>query len=592
MLRSLLFWKFYTGCVFLVVLTTAVVGILIARQLEQSYLAETEENLQARAQLLGEIFLHSSEDEPETFEKLVRKLGGEIKSRLTIIRADGVVLADSEEDPVRMGNHLSRPEIAEAGKRGVGSDTRRSSTLGVNMMYVAAVVKDGGGVRGFARAAIPLTALDEQLSHIRKMVILVAMFAVTAALALGFFFARRITRPIVHITKAAESFADGNYDLKVKTKAGGEIGKLAVAFNRMSEQLHERMETITKDKNEVIAILGGMVDGVVAIDREGRIVHINEIAADVLRAAPGESVGKRMDEAIQIPAILEILRAAIASPGGLTREVQLSEKSKGRIIEVRASVLRGVSNEPAGLVVVLHDITELRRLEQVRRDFVANVSHELKTPLTAIRGQIETLIDDPEMGAETHRRFLLKARDQTARLSNLVTDLLTISRVESGEGAVEKETLDLREPVQASARSLFPAAETKGLSPLLQIPDEPVPIHGDVEAARQIVDNLLDNAIKYTPAGGGVKVRLRIEKSEAVIEVEDTGPGIEQKHLERIFERFYRVDKARSRELGGTGLGLSIVKHLTSAMNGHVTLDSTPGKGSTFRVHFPLISAR
>ena len=241
-----------------------------------------------------------------------------------------------------------------------------------------------------------------------------------------------------------------------------------------------------------------------------------------------------------------------------------------------------------GAVVVLHDVSRLERLETVRRDFVANASHELKTPITAIRGLVETLIDDKEIAPETQERFLTKIRDQSGRLSAIVTDLLTLSRLEAESGDSRYTPLDLREPVLASAQALTPAAEEKGIVLETQLPDVRVEVAGDNEALGQVVTNLLDNALKYTPKGGKVWVRLTSQSGNAVLEVQDTGIGIEPRDRERIFERFYRVDKARSRELGGTGLGLSIVKHIVLAHNGKVSVDSTPGTGSTFRVSLPL----
>jgi two-component system phosphate regulon sensor histidine kinase PhoR len=591
MLRSRLLWKLYAGYVVLIVLTALVIGILVARRMEQDSRRETEAALRAKAVFLADLVAASEDASPAGLEARLRRLGTDTQVRLTVIGSGGTVLADSEEDPARMDNHADRPEIASARERGFGTSTRYSHTLRVDMMYVALPIRRDGALLGFARAALPLTAIDQRLAHARATVLLGAAIAIAAGTLLGFIFARRLIRPLLAVTRAAEAIANGNYDLEVRPESKDEIGKLVHAFNRMAEHLRERMDTITKDRNQVLAILAGMVEGVVAVDREGRVVHLNEVAGSLLHVSPQASLGRPIREVTQVPAVVEMLSGTSADGATLTRELRLPERPKDRIIEVRASPLRDARSEPAGSVIVLHDITELRRLEQVRRDFVASVSHELKTPLTAIRGLIETLIDDPDMTAETHRRFLGKVRDQTARLSNLVTDLLTLSRVESEEGAVERERLDLREPVGESARALGPAGEAKGLTLETQMPAAPVAVLGDREALRQIVDNLLDNAIKYTPAGGRIWLRIRPEADSVVVEVEDSGCGIEPQHQDRIFERFYRVDKARSRELGGTGLGLSIVKHFALALGGQVSVASVPGQGSTFRVRLPRITS-
>jgi len=281
---------------------------------------------------------------------------------------------------------------------------------------------------------------------------------------------------------------------------------------------------------------------------------------------------------------------AVESAAGVTGEVKRAGRSGDRVLEMQAAPLRDSDGNPAGAVVVLHDVTQLRRLETVRQDFVANVSHELKTPLTAIRGLVETLLDDGAMDEATRQRFLTKLRDQTARVSALMTDLLAISQIESRETALEVEMLDLRDPIRESLKALLPSAEKKGVTVESEVPDEPVTESCDAEAIRRVFDNLLDNAVKYTPEEGRVWVRLRTEGDSALVEVADTGIGIEPRDQERIFERFYRVDKARSRELGGTGLGLSIVKHIVQAHGGEVSVESVPGRGSTFRVRLPLAS--
>jgi two-component system phosphate regulon sensor histidine kinase PhoR len=521
----------------------------------------------------------------------VRELGVEVSTRLTIVRAGGVVAADSEEEPLRMENHGTRPEILAARDAGTGSAVRWSHTLGVDMMYVAVAIRRSGRLLGYARAALPLTAVRDRLAHVRNLVILGVVLATAGGLVLGFFFARSVTRPLTELTEAAEAIAAGGLDREIRTDAPAEIGQLAAAFKRMTGRLEERMDAVSRGRSQLAAILSGMVEGVVAVDREGRVLHMNEVAGAMLGASPEASQGKPLWEATRIPAVLDLLKLPPEDAAVSTREMRLPDGLKERVLEVRASPLRDTRGGPGGLVIVLHDITDLRRLETVRRDFVANVSHELKTPVTAIRGLAETLIDDPGMERETHRGFLTKVRDQAERLSRLVGDLLALSRVESGGAALEREILDLRDPVRDSVRALEPAAAAKGLGFEAVIPPESLAVRGDREALRQVADNLLDNAVKYTPAGGRVRVVLRREAGEAVLEVHDSGPGIAPEHLGRIFERFYRVDKARSRELGGTGLGLSIVRHVALAHGGQAAVESTVGQGSTFRVRLPIVPA-
>ncbi|MEK7477616.1 MAG: ATP-binding protein [Candidatus Coatesbacteria bacterium] len=475
MFRTRLLWRLYAGYVALIVPTTVALGLLIGWRLDRDARHDLESSLRAKAVLLGDLAEHGGFRGP-ALEARIRELGSEVATRLTIVRADGVVAADSEEEPARMDNHGTRPEILAAREAGAGVATRWSHTLGVDMMYVAVAIGRKGRLLGYARAALPLTAVRDRLAHVRTLVILGVLIATAGGLMLGFLFARSVTRPLTALTEAAESIAGGGPNREIRTDAPAEIGQLAAAFKRMTGRLEERMEAI-------------------------------------------------------------------------------------------------------------------RRLETVRQDFVANVSHELKTPVTAIRGLAETLIDDPAMDRETHRGFLAKVRDQAERLSRLVGDLLALSRVESGGAALEREALDFRDPVQDSVRALESAAGAKGIGFEAAISPEPLAVRGDREALRQVADNLLDNAVKYTPAGGRVRVVLRREAGEAVLEVIDTGPGIGPEHLGRIFERFYRVDKARSRELGGTGLGLSIVRHVALAHGGQASVESTVGQGSTFRVRLPIVQA-
>jgi two-component system phosphate regulon sensor histidine kinase PhoR len=325
----------------------------------------------------------------------------------------------------------------------------------------------------------------------------------------------------------------------------------------------------------------------VAAARAARGVHSNDVAARLLRPPPADRVAKRFWEAPRLVVVTAILARARRRAGDVDDEARLSTGGADAHIELRASPLRDGTGSLSGAVVVLHDVTELRKLEGMRRDFVANVSHELKTPLTAIRALIETLIEDRAMDPDTRERFQQKIHEQSARLSSLVGDLLTLARVESQGLAAERRQLDLRSTLRDCAARFGPLCEQKGLILEVHCAAEPVVVEADEESLRQIVDNLLDNALKYTPAKGRIQVSAHARGAQALLEVADTGIGIEPNDRERIFERFYRVDKARSRELGGTGLGLSIVKHLSLALGGTVAVESEVGSGSKFTVALP-----
>jgi two-component system phosphate regulon sensor histidine kinase PhoR len=592
MLRSRFLWKLYAGYVVIIVLTTVIIGVSIGRRVQRNTLEQVQQSLHSQAVLLRDLaipFVESPID--SAFQKRVWLLGARTSTRFTVIRADGTVIADSQENPAVMDNHGKRPEVMAALAKGEGVSTRYSRTIGEDMMYLAFPIEDRGKVIGFVRASISLEAVTQQLGQTRAVVVMVAAGAAVLALLIGFYVARRVTRPISRMTDIARAIAGGDYDQRIHTQRIDEIGSLAEALNTMTVQLRYQFETITSDRNKMAAILSGMVEGVIAIDREERIVHIN-VAAERILCVPGDKcVGKRVWEATRVREVSEALNGAMNDEQLTIGEARIAAPQQEQVIQLIATPLRDANDELAGALVVLHDVSELRQLETVRRDFIANISHELKTPLAAIRGLVETLIDDKQMEPDTHDRFLEKVRTQSTRLTTLVSDLLTISRLESDDATKDFQPLDLREPLSESLRALKSVSDSKRLTLSHSMPDEPVGIVGDAEALRELVDNLVGNAIKYTPSGGQVQVTLNRENSWAVLEVEDNGIGITPSDQSRVFERFYRVDKARSRELGGTGLGLSIVKHVALSHGGNVSLRSALGEGSHFKVQIPLIKA-
>ncbi len=589
MIGSRFFWKLYASYAVLVVLAVSVVGVLTSRRVGQDLLESVERSLSNRATLLAEVagpVLAGVGG--EHLQDRVEQLGRETGTRYTVIRLDGTVIADSDEDPSGMDDHGSRPEVLDARQEGRGVWRRFSRTVAASMMYVAVAVRRDGRELGFVRAALPLTAVRQRTAAVQENVLLGGLLAALIALAIGLFVTRRITAPLASMTVAAEAISRGEYQHRVGGGPRDEIGTLASAFNRMAVQLERRMETITEDRSKLLTILGGMVEGVVAVDREQAIVHLNAAAGRILGVAPEKSVGRPIWEVTRVREVSEAIAHALTEAQEVTEEVALEVSNQERIVQLHGARLENGEGNRVGAVLVLHDVTELRRLERVRRDFVANVSHELKTPITAIRGLVDTIIDDQEMPLAVRTDFLRKAQNQAVRLSLLVTDLLTLARLESADGIVEPERLDAREVIGRSVANFRPAAEARRLTLDVQLPQEPVMVLGDPEALELLVNNLLDNAVKYTGEGGQVDVRLASADGMMQLEVADNGVGISPEHHDRIFERFYRVDQARSRELGGTGLGLSSVKHICKAHHGTISVRSTLGVGSTFAVVLPL----
>ncbi|MGH9379009.1 MAG: ATP-binding protein [Thermoanaerobaculia bacterium] len=451
----------------------------------------------------------------------------------------------------------------------------------VGILVSRQVRRDTLAAAGTPREAPIDAQVAERLARARGAIYTGAGVSAAVALLLGLWVTRRVTRPIIAVTERAEALAAGKTGGAVWLDRDDEIGRLTDAFNRMDAELSERLERLGRERAELAVILSSMVEGVVALDAEERIVHLNEAAIRLLKLPPATSRGERIWEVVRSQPVLTALRRVADADGAL------QSGRAGVELDQRFLELHTAPTEGGGAVLVVHDLTELKRLEAVRRDFVANVSHELKTPVTAIVGLVETLLADEAMPPETRRRFLERTAEQTRRLSDLVTDLLALSRLEGRPEQVAQEPVDLSSVAHAALSVHRPAAEARRLTLEEEVTDG-VTVTGDTEALRQAVDNLLSNAIRYTPEGGRVRLALLRDARRAVLAVQDTGIGIERQHLQRIFERFYRVESARSRELGGTGLGLSIVKHVARTHGGEVEVESTPGVGSTFRIWLPL----
>jgi two-component system phosphate regulon sensor histidine kinase PhoR len=592
-IRGRFLWKLYAGYAAVILLSVLTIGLLVTRQITENSMAEIRNELDDKAFLLRQIALDALRTgEAGDLQARVAEVAAHNPERLTVIRGDGLVLADSLRDPRSMDNHARRPEVLEATERGSGRAVRFSRTLGTRLMYVALKVELDGRRLGWVRTSLPLVKIDERLAALRARVLIGGIAAVVLGLILGFVLARSVTRPLTSMTDVAKALAAGDYARRVATGSPGEVGVLARAFNSMADVLRERMETITEDRNKVLAILRSMVEGLVAVDRDQRIVLINSLAARLLKAPPtGSSVGQRIWEVTRVQEVCNLVEKTLQSGRDHESELRIPTGRNDQIVEMCSSPLRAAEGATVGAVVLLHDVTDQRRLETMRRDFVANVSHELKTPLTAIRGLVETLLDDPDMEPDIRRRFLEKVNTQSGRLTALVTDLLALSRLESEEEQLKRRHLDLRRPIADSYERNQSDFEAAGLTADLEMASAPVPVLADAEALAQMADNLMQNAVRYTPEEGRITVRVKHEGETALLEVEDTGIGIDPRHHARIFERFYRVDTARSREIGGTGLGLAIVKHIAQAHGGQVSVESEPGEGTTFSVRIPITEA-
>ena len=592
------FWRLCAGFVGLVLVTSLAIGALIDARVR----ADLQDSIQAQlhaesihlAQLAESVL--SDRSSTELLQHQADVIATATGSRLTVLDANGTVIVDTRQAPASMDNHLSRPEIQQALGEGVGLAERFSGTLGVDLLYVALPVTSEGRVVGYCRTSLPLVEIDSRTARLRGIVLGGACIAALIGVLLAFAYARRVTAPLRLMTTAVEATTRGELTRVDVPLEDDEIGRLGQAFNTMAAELHDRMQTITANHNKLLAILSSMDEGVVAVDRDDRVVHMNAVAGELLGQVPEQCLGQLIWELTRDGDISRALAHARESGESTRVEVHLRSGTspEERVLQLNASPLTDAEGERSGAVVVVNDLTELRRLEGIRRDFVANVSHELKTPLAAIRAMIEMLVDAPDLSEEKQRDFHQRVLRQTERLTTLVQDLLTLARIEDQPPPASNSVVDLRDCVALARTRFLPQAEQQGLRLETRVPDVRVPIAADEEDLRQILDNLLDNAIKYTARGGHVEVLLQLSEdgTSAQLEIVDSGVGIEPRHLDRIFERFYRVDKARSRELGGTGLGLAIVKHLALSLGGTVDVESAPGRGTRFSVELPLAPPR
>lgn len=562
-----------------------VAGLLIAflfavPLMQQVYTDEIRERLAAVLALAGEMDIPDG-DLSDTVARLSGRLAEEDTSvRLTVLDEQGFVLADSAADAADMENHAARPEIREAMASGTGEDVRQSATTGDRQMYMARRVSGKDGGTRIYRASVSLGGTNQVQGTLWLCGGVGIFMGLVIALISAHYAAGRVVEPLQSLTGAARAMAEGATPAKVEG-APDEMGELAGAFNTMADRLAAAHAELEQANDRLAGILQGMDDGVLAVDAGGRILLMTHRARDLLGDCP--ATARRLDECgVHYLAVGDILKRVMRE-GGPVRET-LSLTPEERTVQVYAA---RVSEEPAGgALAVLSDVTRLRKLEQMRSDFVANVTHELKTPLTSIRGYIE-LLKSGERDPETARSFYEIIEIEAERLQKLTDDLLQLSEIENGGAEPDVPLTSLSETVERAAESLRPEADARGIRLHIFVPPE-LRVRAHPRRLYQLMKNLMENGVKYNREGGILNISAAAERGVLVIRVHDTGIGIPPEHRDRIFERFYRVDKGRSRELGGTGLGLSIVKHIAGLYGGDVSVASEMGVGTTFTVRFPM----
>ena len=570
----------------LVVLCVLASGYVAERGLRARELASLERSLRERAELVREL-VGEVPFEPAASPRLAgiaRRAAAAAGARVTLVAADGAVVADSDvplEELARVESHADRPEVRAALAGEVGQATRRSETVFRPLFYLAVPVGPGAGV---VRVAVGLDELEAAVAGLRRQLLVAGGFGLAAALTLSFLFSAYTVRPLGRMRETLAAIARGDLERRLPARSGDELGEIARAVNAMAGQLRLRLDQITAEKEQLHAVLSSMVEGVLVLDSDGRIVMVNPRARELL-SIWGPAEGRKLLEVARHPGIDDVLREAPLAAAPVVSDMEVG----GRAILLHA-VRFPAQGPPTGSVAVLHDVSELRHLENVRRDFVANASHELQTPLTAIRGFAETLLAN-SLPPEKVRSQIEVILRNAERLGNLIRDMLELSRIESRRVPLQASEVDVVKLTRLVLRDMEPRMKERSLQVSLEQAGA-VPAWADRRALEQVLTNLLDNAVKYTDPGGTVSVQVGSSPEAVRISVRDTGIGIPAEDQARIFERFYRVDKARSRALGGTGLGLAIVKHLVQAMEGDIYVESRPGQGSTFRFSLPRADRR
>lgn len=567
-----------------------IVGIFSGELMKSTYLNMKENQLEDDAKILLQTTNMENLDldkDAATIQKSLVPLGEDIDARITVIDSKGDVVADTKKDPQKLDNHMNRPEVTDILKKGesVGISIRESDSLGYSMLYVAVPVKHQSKTDGVLRISISLESIDAAVAKLWGNLALIFGIALVIIAAISVFIARKITRPVREIIEVSTDLANHKYDSRIHGKISGELQDLSISVNTLAESLETQMFEIKQNEQRLNAIVQNLVSGVMLINVDKQVIMTNRTMYQILGET--EITGKPFYEVIKSFALSQLIEATFETKTIQQKEIILYFPRE-MILDASVSPILGENGEITGIILLLHDITQIRHLENVRSEFVTNVSHELKTPVTALKGFAETLLDGAMYDEMLLKKFLTIIKEESDRLHRLIMDILALSRIEQNPVPENVELVEVDEVIEQSARTIFEMATEKNIQVI--IPEKTIPsvtIETDRDKLQQILINLLSNAINYTPVDGKVEVKLIEQEAEVIIEVTDNGIGIPAKDIDRVFERFYRVDKARSRHSGGTGLGLSIVKHLVENCGGRIEVESQEEVGSTFRVTLP-----
>jgi two-component system phosphate regulon sensor histidine kinase PhoR len=581
--------KLLAGSLGLILLTVGAVRTYLSHVIERDRMAQLEDGLTTRLALIEQTLLlrRDALGDVQAMDALADEMGRRSHARVTLLSPAGEVWGDSEvpaEGIKLLAWHGDRPEFRKAIELGDGKSSRPSATVAQEMIYAARAIHSGDGkLLMVARVSVPTAGVKQALDTLKGPLLSATALAIVAAVLLSQMAAHLASRPLRELIGAALRMAGGDLATRTFPRGDDEAAQLGKALNRLAESLSSTLGALRAERDLLQGMLVSMQEGVLMLDGLGAVVLVNPALREMLLLGP-DVAGEAFESVVHHEELKRLLDTAMNADSPTLGEVELAGLKPRRLL-VRALSLRG---EPGGLLAVFVDVTDVRRLESLRRDFVSNASHELRTPVSSILSASETLRDMAVVDPKASVRFVDIIFRNAERLKRLVDDLLELSRIESREFQLKQEIADPSSTIQHAASLFRERAEKKKIRLQVALPPEPIQVTFDRQALEAVLSNLIDNAVKYCPEGASITVRAAAEGRSLRLSVEDTGPGIESKHLARLFERFYRVDAGRSREVGGTGLGLSIVKHLVEAMQGTVGVSSVVGQGTTFHVSLPL----
>lgn len=575
-------WKITSMFFVLFLISLLTAGEFLSPKLQKYFVENEKKHMNTSSTIIANIVspLVYEGKERDLQEKVV-SLSRANNLRLTIIDSRGKVLGESMYSINEMDNHFDRVEVQEALKGNHFSVIRFSDTAQKDMLYTAVPMYHRQQIIGVVRVSVPMEAVFAMVIDIKRKLIGSVGAVLLLSTMIAFYFAGRFTKPIRDLTTFAEEVAKGNFTKPVRVETSDELNYLAESLSNMAGRLSENILEISVEKNKIKAILASLVDGVIAVDLEGRIILMNHAAERMFKRKEKHALGKYILRLIRNTQVENLVDQVLKEGQPIVEELRLSPQV-GPILKIQGTPITTQDKSLTGVVLVLRDVTKIRLLEQMRTEFVANVSHELKTPLTSIKGFVETLLDGAMEDPKTSRRFLGIINEESNRLSRLIEDILSLARIEAPAYEFETEPTNFLAVVNKQKDLLSPMALEKQIDLSVKVPENLPRVLIDSDPLEQVIVNLLENAIKYTPAGGSVELEVLPEEDHLLVQIKDTGIGIPKEAIPRLFERFYRVDKARSRDVGGTGLGLSIVKHILEKHGERIWVESELGEGSIF----------